>query len=89
MNAGALPSFECQDVARDVAVGARRADGSKVRRVTKGCVGGIVLILSIAVIGYLAWDRASKAPQADAETPQAYAAYPTTGDMESAFRMAR
>ena len=82
MNTEAFSSFECTDVL------AQRGDASKFRLVTKRCVAGIVLIVAIAAIGYLVWDRASTPLQVDAEASQAYASFSKT-DWESAFRMAR
>ena len=82
MKAEAFSSFQCTDVH------AQRGDASKFRLVSKRCVAGIVLIAAIAVIGYLAWVRASTPPQVDAEASPTYASFSRT-DWESAFRMAR
>jgi len=82
MKAAAVSSFECTDVR------APRGDASKFRLVSKRRVAGIVLIVAIAVIGYLAWVRASTPPQVDAEASPAYSSFSRT-DWESAFRMGR
>ena len=82
MKAEAFSSFECTDAL------AQRGDASKSRLVSKRRVVGILLIVAIAVIGYLAWVRASTPPQVDSEASPAYASFSRT-DWESAFRMAR
>jgi hypothetical protein len=82
MKAEAFSSFECTDVR------ASRGDASKFRLVSKRFAAVIVLIVVIAVIGYLAWVRASTPPQVDAEASPAYASF-SRSDWESAFRMAR
>ncbi len=82
MKAEAFSSFECTDALT------QRGDASKSRLVSKRRVVGILLIVAIAVIGYLAWVRASTPPQVDAEASPAYASFSRT-DWESAFRMAR
>ena len=82
MKAEAFSSFECTDGL------AERRNASKSRLVSKRRVVGIVLSAAIAVIGYLAWVRASTPPQVDAEASPAYASFSKT-DWKSAFRMAR
>lgn len=82
MKADAFSSFECTDVL------VPRGDASKFRRMSKRCVAGIVLIAAIAVIGYLAWNRASTPAQVDEVASPAYASFSRT-DWESAFRLPR
>ena len=65
---------------------AQRGDASSLDSVTKRCVARIALIVAIAMIGYLTWDRASTPPQVDAEASQAYASFSKT-DWESAFEL--
>jgi hypothetical protein len=87
MNARAVSSFESPDVACDAVakeVCAEHRETTKLRTAIKGCVAGIVLVGTISVIGYLAWDHASRRAQAEADASQDHPV-PTLHGIESVF----
>lgn len=95
MNARSLPSFEFPRQTSETSDALAEKDCAEGRNATrlsiaiKGCVAGIVVAAILGMIGYLAWDYASKSAQAEAEASATQTVSQSPVGIEALYRIGR